>query len=38
LLGVEPATSKDRYFCGRAHKQVEWGLQELLQTESVVGV
>lgn len=38
LLGVEPTTSKDRYFCGRAHKQLEWGLQELLQTESVVGV
>jgi hypothetical protein len=38
LLGVEPTTSKDRYFCGRAHKQLEWGLQELLQTDTVVGV
>jgi hypothetical protein len=38
LLGIEASTSKDRYFCGRAQKQLEWGLQELLQTESVVGV
>jgi hypothetical protein len=38
LLGAEPATSKDRYFCGRAQKQLEWGLQELLQSETVVGV
>lgn len=38
LLGVEPATSKDRYFCGRAQKQLEWGLQELLQTDTAVGV
>jgi hypothetical protein len=38
LLGVQPSTPKDRYFCGRAQEQLEWGLQELLHSDTVVGV
>lgn len=38
LLGAEPEGARERFVCARAQAQVEWGLQELLRTNSAVGV
>lgn len=38
LLGVDPERPWERYVCGRAQAQLEWGLQELFRTDTVIGV
>ncbi len=37
LLGADPTQPEERYACGRAQAQLQWGLQELLESASVVG-
>jgi hypothetical protein len=38
LLGTEPEQQRERFVCGRAQVQLQWGLQEMLQSDSIVGV
>jgi hypothetical protein len=38
LMGVSPATSSERLAFTRARAQLDWGLQEMLHTDAVIGV